>query len=189
MDRETRQEWKVPTRNSFLRQVFIGIPVTLIFMCAIVGSQALSVWIKYRFSQRDADSETSSADGEESDSTPVPWYLSFAPATMNAVLIVVFGAIYKKVIVKLVDGENHRYTDGYENSMIVKVYMFQFVNTYISNFVIILINQRMFSLQTNLITIIVVKQLLANVFEFFYDKYMINRKFKKVDALFKEKMV
>ena len=38
------------------------------------------------------------------------------------------------------DNENHRYVSSHENSMINKVYMFQFVNTYISNFVIIIYN-------------------------------------------------
>ena len=50
--------------------------------------------------------------------------------------------------------------------MINKTYMFQFINTYISNFVYIFYYQDFNKLQMNLITVMVFKQVLFNVLEY-----------------------
>ena len=62
------------------------------------------------------------------------------PGIINSVLIIIFGKIYIVLSGWLVENENHRYVSSFENSMINKIYMFQFINSYISNFVIIIYN-------------------------------------------------
>jgi len=79
--------------------------------------------------------------GESKDCENVPIYWKYGPAVVNATLIFIFGYIYKILSGNLVERENHRYVTKFENSMINKVYLFQFVNTYISNFVAIAYNQ------------------------------------------------
>jgi len=59
----------------------------------------------------------------------------YLPGVANAVLIITFSAIYMKLAQFLVRNENHRYTTDYENSLINKVYMVTFINTYIGNFI------------------------------------------------------
>jgi len=51
--------------------------------------------------------------------------------------------------------------------MINKIYMFQFVNTYISNFVAISYNQNYATLTTNLAIVMIFKQVFMNLLEFF----------------------
>ena len=63
--------------------------------------------------------------------------------------------------------ENHRYVGSMEDSMINKTYIFQFVNTYISNFVYIFFDQDFKRLQMNMITIMVFKQVLFTLLGYF----------------------
>ena len=96
--------------------------------------------------------------------------------------------IYKRLSTYLNIEENHRYVSSYENSLINKTYMFQFVNTYIGNFVAIIYNQNFVSLTLNLFTVMVFKQLVVNVIEYFKEKWQIGKKIQKVDDLFAERI-
>lgn len=58
------------------------------------------------------------------------------PATLNSIQIVIFNTIYSIVGDKLNDFENHKILSSYENSLIAKVYMFTFFNTFNSCFFI-----------------------------------------------------
>jgi hypothetical protein len=55
-------------------------------------------------------------------------------SVMNSVQITVFNIIYSKIADFLTDRENHRTDTTYEDSMIAKLFMFQFVNSYTSFF-------------------------------------------------------
>ena len=90
----------------------------MLFVGLIVAAQFM-----FRYIERDMH------QGEQ-----VEWYMHYVPGITYALLILIFGSIYKKIAIKLVQTENHRYGSSLENSMINKVYIFQFVNTYISNF-------------------------------------------------------
>eukprot|EP00741_Cyanophora_paradoxa_P013014 tig00020660_g12569.t1 len=61
---------------------------------------------------------------------------AFFGGVITALFIAVLNALYKPLAVKLTDLENHRTEKGYEDSMMVKVFLFQFVNSYISLFFI-----------------------------------------------------
>jgi hypothetical protein len=50
--------------------------------------------------------------------------------------------IYRKVAVTLTDWENHRTSQEYENTLLVKNFIFQFVNSYISLFYIAFLKGR-----------------------------------------------
>jgi hypothetical protein len=59
----------------------------------------------------------------------------------NAVQIFVLNTVYKTVALKLNDFENHRTESEYENKLIVKVFLFQFVNSF-SSFIYIAFAKR-----------------------------------------------
>lgn len=118
----------------------------------------------------------------------IPIYWKYIPAVINALLIIIFGKIYKWLSNKLVLAENHRYEQDFENSIAGKTYMFQFVNTYISNFVVICYNQNFGSLATNLIIVMIFKQVLINTYEYFSERIVIGGKIKKVDELFEPEL-
>lgn len=89
------------------------------------------------------------------------------PSIINSLLIGIFGQLYKRISMRLVMTENHRYVGSMEDSMINKTYIFQFVNTYISNFVYIFFDQDFKRLQMNMITIMVFKQVLFTLLGYF----------------------
>ena len=122
------------------------------------------------------------------DGEVTPWYVKNSIGLLNAILIVFFWSIYGTVSTKLVNAENHRYQASFENSMINKVYMFQFVNTYIGNFAAILYSQNFGTLMVNLITIMVVKQLFMNTTEYYEEKKDVSEAIEEVEKLFAEKI-
>ena len=118
----------------------------------------------------------------------VPIYWKYIPAVINTILIIIFGRIYKWLSNKLVVAENHRYESDFENSIANKTYMFNFVNTYISNFVVICYNQNFSSLTTNLIIVMIGKQVVINTYEYLSERISIGGKIKKSDELFVSKI-
>lgn len=59
---------------------------------------------------------------------------SFVASILNSVTITVFNFLYSHVSTQLTDFENHRTDTLYEDSMITKLFIFQFVNSYSSFF-------------------------------------------------------
>jgi len=156
--------------NTYNRQVYVGIPISLFFIFAVIGTQiGMKVWSNSHIDKYGKD---------------VPYHLKFTPAIINVALIFVYGAVYKIVAKILVDSENHRYETAYEDSLINKMYMFQFINSYISNYIIAYWVRDFGLLVTNLIVIMVFKQVGANVAEWMMDKILIGRKIKKVKLHF-----
>lgn len=68
-------------------------------------------------------------------------YASTVASIVNTVQITIFNMIYQKIVVKLTDIENHRTDTQYEDSLIVKLFMFQFVNSYASFFFLAFVAQ------------------------------------------------
>jgi hypothetical protein len=54
---------------------------------------------------------------------------------LYACTVILYSKIYHYIAKILVEKENHRTQDNYESSMVQKIYIFNFVNLYISNFV------------------------------------------------------
>ena len=76
----------------------------------------------------------------------------------------------------------------HEDSLINKMYMFQFINSYISNYSIAFWVRDFAALATNLIVIMVGKQVAKNVVEWAMDKILIGRKIKAVKARYVQKI-
>ncbi|CAM9174547.1 unnamed protein product, partial [Ectocarpus fasciculatus] len=57
---------------------------------------------------------------------------SVVASVINAVQITILNIVYGKVAVKLTHRENHRTDTEYEDSLIAKIFVFQFVNSYTS---------------------------------------------------------
>ena len=185
IDADTQHYWKIATRDSYKRQLLIGVPISVLFMAVVVMAQVLLQWVKWEVGgANDSDSDNVVSVDDDARNVPLAW--RYLPGIINSLLIIIFGFLYKWLSQRLVDNENHRYVSSHENSLINKIYMFQFVNTYISNFVAIAYNQNFSTLTLNLVIILVFKQVFMNVFEFYQEKILISRKVKKVEELFAE---
>jgi hypothetical protein len=61
-------------------------------------------------------------------------YASTIASVLNTVQITIFNYIYRGIVIKLTDFENPRTDTIYEDSLIMKLFVFQFVNSYASFF-------------------------------------------------------
>ena len=68
-----------------------------------------------------------------------------------------FGQIYKRVAKRIVQWENHRYEHDFEDSLINKIFLFEFINYYMSNFIIAFWDRDFGILVQNLLVIMVFK--------------------------------
>lgn len=57
---------------------------------------------------------------------------SIGASILNALIIIVLDYFYKKLATMMVNWENHKYADDWENSLITKNFSFKFVNSNIA---------------------------------------------------------
>jgi threonine/homoserine/homoserine lactone efflux protein len=109
---------------------------------------------------------------------------SVGSSVINAVVIVVLGTIYRFVSRALVNWENHRYQEDWENSLITKSFSFQFVNAYISLFTIAFVDQSFNELAQSLAIILAAKQIGMNLLDVFLPMLKVSFRKKKLDKRF-----
>ncbi|XP_058419654.1 anoctamin-8 isoform X2 [Diceros bicornis minor] len=95
----------------------------------------------------------------------LPRLARFLPKVVLAVLVSVSAEGYKKLAVWLNDMENYRLESAYEKHLIIKVVLFQFVNSYLSLFYIGFYLKDMERLKEMLATLLITRQFLQNVRE------------------------
>lgn len=104
----------------------------------------------------------------------------YLPSFVSACVIVLWKTIYRKIAYYLVDAENHQLEQDHENSLIQKMYLFQFVNSYFSSFLYCFAVNTFTSVAINLISILAVQQIGYNLIEWIGDKCSIGRKIRKI---------
>ncbi|XP_006877187.1 PREDICTED: anoctamin-8 [Chrysochloris asiatica] len=95
----------------------------------------------------------------------LPRLARFLPKVVLAVLVSASAEGYKKLAIWLNDMENYRLESAYEKHLIIKVVLFQFVNSYLSLFYIGFYLKDMERLKEMLATLLITRQFLQNVRE------------------------
>ncbi|XP_040301486.1 anoctamin-8 [Herpailurus yagouaroundi] len=95
----------------------------------------------------------------------LPRLARFLPKVVLALLVSVSAEGYKKLAIWLNDMENYRLESAYEKHLIIKVVLFQFVNSYLSLFYIGFYLKDMERLKEMLATLLITRQFLQNVRE------------------------
>jgi anoctamin-10/anoctamin-7 len=112
------------------KAVFVGIlAVSSLTLIALVAVSFI-VFFKFQWTQENADG-TLTSGMETSDGFK---YGGPLVTGINAVQIIVFGVIYEELAAVLNDMENHRTDTVYDDSLITKVFSFQFINSYTTMF-------------------------------------------------------
>lgn len=112
----------------------------------------------------------------------------FFPKMLYANLIGGFNKFYKKLCTWLNDKENYREATTHENHLILKIVLFQFINSYLSLFYIAFYLQDEKLLQAQLFAIFISKQLTGNIKESIIPYIWANmRQMKIIDRSIKEK--
>jgi hypothetical protein len=109
----THQPTNIKRRIMVMSQVVIGS-----FISMVIGVVAGIYVFRFYLQKQNDTSE----------------YASTIASVLNTIQIMVFNAIYQLVATKLTDLENHRTDTAYEDSLIVKLFIFQFINSYASFF-------------------------------------------------------
>ncbi|XP_014250466.1 anoctamin-8 [Cimex lectularius] len=91
--------------------------------------------------------------------------LSYLPKIMLAIGITLLDEAYYKVACWLNDKENYRLETKYENHLIVKVALFQFVNSFLSLFYIAFYLQDQEKLKEQLAALLIARQVIGNLKE------------------------
>ncbi|XP_054835575.1 anoctamin-8 isoform X2 [Eublepharis macularius] len=95
----------------------------------------------------------------------LPRIVRFLPKIMLAVIVTACDEVYKKIAYWLNDMENYRLQSAYEKHLIIKMILFQFVNSYLSLFYIGFYLKDMERLKEMLATLLITRQFLQNVKE------------------------
>ncbi|XP_017753331.1 PREDICTED: anoctamin-8 isoform X7 [Eufriesea mexicana] len=93
------------------------------------------------------------------------FWLSYVPKVLLAIVIALMDEAYFKVAVWLNDMENYRLDTEYENHLIYKVALFQFVNSFLSLFYIAFYLQDQERLKEQLAALLIARQVIGNLKE------------------------
>ncbi|KAJ8983111.1 hypothetical protein NQ317_001855 [Molorchus minor] len=95
----------------------------------------------------------------------LPLWLGYLPKIMLAVIISLMDEAYFKIAIWLNDKENYRLETKYENHLIGKVALFQFVNSFLSLFYIAFYLQDQARLKEQLAALLIARQVIGNLKE------------------------
>nr|XP_006812289.1 PREDICTED: anoctamin-8-like [Saccoglossus kowalevskii] len=95
----------------------------------------------------------------------LPGWMKTLPKILLAVIIGVTEDVYKKVAYWLNDMENYRTEENYENQLIIKLVLGQFVNGFLALFYIAFYLQDMARLRQQLAALLITRQVIGNVKE------------------------
>ncbi|CAI5733837.1 unnamed protein product [Hyaloperonospora brassicae] len=122
---EVTFESKTKRRRAFVVSVLVVTLMVGIVVVALFGLFVLKHWIN-------------STDRSEKPNVSAEYRttLTFGVTAANAIQILVLNMVYRTVARKLNDLENHRTDAEYESYLIIKVFLFQFCNSFASFFYI-----------------------------------------------------
>ncbi|KAJ6236476.1 ngep-related [Anaeramoeba flamelloides] len=134
---------------------------TVLMMCAAAGA---SIGITYEKLFRGKEEfKEYIIDKYGRDNAPF-LYTLWTGIALGAIIFIL-NAVFKTFGHKLTEWENHRYDSDFENSLVVKYFMFQSVNNYIAIFCSAFVAKDMTYVAAQLMTILITKQIIGNVME------------------------
>lgn len=169
IDPETRSIKRIANSNSYLRFIFLGLPVTLLFMAVTIYC-VVHTRIAY---------ESYFKNKEQ-----IPYLASFIPSMANTIYITIFYELFKPVAGLMTDYENYQLWNDHENSLLTKVILFQFVNAYIANIIFAFWFRDFTLLSKNVASIVAFSQIFNNCYDYLYDIFYIGSKIRKVQQYF-----
>ncbi|DAZ98242.1 TPA: hypothetical protein N0F65_011710 [Lagenidium giganteum] len=141
-EEEMTYENKAARRRAFM----ISIIVVLIMIAIVIVAIGGLFWLKFAIRNDEGNileaHNMTSLSGHKDE-------LVYAVSGVNAVQILIFNVIYRGVARVLNEWENHRTDREYENHLVLKVFLFQFCNSFASLFYIAFIKTSVEKTSTN----------------------------------------
>ncbi|XP_067872114.1 anoctamin-8 isoform X2 [Heterodontus francisci] len=153
------EDFYYPPWKRRLFQYFVSLPVCLFCLCVVF----LTMLICFELQEF------------VSSIKELPRIVTYFPKVLLAVVATILDDVYKKIAYWLNDMENYRLQSAYEKHLIIKLVLFQFVNSYLSLFYIGFYLKDMERLKEMLAALLITRQIIQNVKEvlqpLFYEKY------------------
>ncbi|XP_041060976.1 anoctamin-8 isoform X2 [Carcharodon carcharias] len=153
------EDFYYPPWKRRLFQYFVSLPVCLFCLCVVF----LIMLICFELQEF------------VSSIKELPRIVIYFPKVLLAVVVTILDDVYKKIAYWLNDMENYRLQSAYEKHLIIKIVLFQFVNSYLSLFYIGFYLKDMERLKEMLAALLITRQIILNVKEvlqpLFYEKY------------------
>ncbi|RWS27221.1 anoctamin-8-like protein [Leptotrombidium deliense] len=115
-----------------------------------------------------------------------PQWTSFLPKIILACTINLMDAVYNKIAIWLNNKENYEHEEVHENHLIIKLVLFQFVNSFLSLFYIAFYIGDMDKLKYQLAALLITRQVIGNVKEslwpFLTQSYKLSESLKKEET-------
>ncbi|KAI0235896.1 Anoctamin-8 [Lamellibrachia satsuma] len=99
------------------------------------------------------------------DNGDMPFLCKYLPNILLALCIGIYDDVYKKIAYWLNNRENYRLEETYENNLIVKLVLFQFVNSFLSLFYLAFYICDVNRLRDQLATLLITRQVVGNIRE------------------------
>uniref|UniRef100_G3X1X3 Anoctamin n=1 Tax=Sarcophilus harrisii TaxID=9305 RepID=G3X1X3_SARHA len=169
-----------PLYSSFKRQLRIYL-VSLPFVCLCLY---FSLYVMMLYFDLEAWAQDLHRDSSVPELTNV---LLFVPSIIYAIVIEIMNRLYRFAAEFLTSWENHRLESAYQNHLVLKVLVFNFLNCFASLFYIAFVMKDMKLLRQSLATLLITSQILNQIVETLLP-YWLQRKYglrvkKKVQAL------
>lgn len=147
-----RMEPYYPMWKRTLFRYFVSMPVIALFLCLVFTTMLLIFQLQ----------EWVNELVDESDVHP---YLRFGPKVLLALTIAIFDEVYKSVAIWLTYKENYRLEETHERNLVIKLVLFQFVNSFLSLFYIAFYLRDMDRLREQLAALLITRQIVGNLKE------------------------
>ncbi|XP_041375586.1 anoctamin-10-like isoform X2 [Gigantopelta aegis] len=164
-----------PKLKRVLRFYLVSLPVTAMFL-----GIAFVFMLTYFWMQAWADNVYFK------NKTLLQYPIIFAPTIVYAISIGILNAIYRKVASLLNDFENHRLQSSYENHLIMKLVLFDFVNCFISLFYVAFYLQDRALLRSHLACLLITSQVTGQIKEAMVPFFFVKRRSQQMERAMKK---
>ncbi|XP_053209059.1 anoctamin-8-like [Panonychus citri] len=94
-----------------------------------------------------------------------PKWTSYFPKVLFGLVIHILDVVYEKLALWLNNKENYQYQETYESNLMIKLVLFQFVNSFLSLFYIAFYIGDMAKLREQMIALLITRQVIGNIKE------------------------
>ena len=92
---------------------------------------------------------------------------NYGSTTIYSGIIIIFGTLYKKLILRLTEKTNHQYQKSWDDMYIIKLFTVNFINFYLPNFLVAFYTRMYEDLFTMIFSQMAFKQVALNLVEYF----------------------
>ncbi|KAJ1101738.1 hypothetical protein NDU88_006803, partial [Pleurodeles waltl] len=163
---------KEPVYSSLKRQLRIYlVSVPFVIVCLYLSLYVMKIYF---------DWEDMAMAFHEEHQSQFSGAMLFVPSILYAIVIEIMNRIYRYVAECLTSWENHRLESSYQNHLILKVLVFNFLNCFSSLFHIAFVLQDMRLLRQSLATLLITSQIINQFIEALLPYWLQKRRNKKV---------